>query len=151
MKKLQQQKLLQEELGSGGIAYLKTICNEDELDGDVNECEEDWFDEDEETAVDPASIIYAAQLEKAALAPLISKLQRLLMERGDPKVDRAIEQALRSVRAGDRVLVFSRYTDTVDALVEEFSKTPGSDAYAYGIYIGQKSVVVKNGKENEKC
>ena len=63
------------------------------------------------------------------------------------KIERSISVAMKHLSENDRVLLFSRYTDTVDALIEEFKKTPGSDAYAYGIYIGQKSVVVKNGKE----
>ena len=83
----------------------------------------------------------ALNLETAAIATLIAQVTRLLNENGDLKISRAIQLIFKHLETGDRVLVFSRYTDTVDALVEAFQKC-NNQSYAYGIYIGQKSVRV---------
>ena len=58
------------------------------------------------------------------------------------KVNTSIAIAIKHLNAGDQVLLFSRYTDTVDALVEEFKRTGGANDYVYGIYDGGRSVMI---------
>ena len=96
--------------------------------------------------VDLEALHRAVSLELAAAGTLLAKVKRLLGERGDQKVSRAIQIALRHLEQGDKVLVFSRYTDTIDALTRMFSESGAS--HPYGIYDGDRSVKVKNGVES---
>ena len=45
-------------------------------------------------------------------------------------------------------MVFSRYTDTIDALLYEFNKIGAAERYSYGVYTGQRSVIVEHGLES---
>ena len=49
----------------------------------------------------------------------------------------------------DKVLVFSRYTDTIDALINEFNLLGLNKYYRYGVYTGAKSCIVSNGEEKQ--
>lgn len=139
--------------GKLGEDYASTFSFYDEID-DIDEDEllsagSDYIStiESSDVAIDLENVAHAIELESTSITPLISRIDGLLEKHGDMKIERSISVAMTHLSENDRVLLFSRYTDTVDALIEEFRKTPGSDAYAYGIYIGQKSVVVKNGIE----
>ena len=102
---------------------------------------EKWSDD-----VDLADLHHALSLETTSLATLLAKVNRLLNDSGDLKIARAIQLILNHLKKGDRVLVFSRYTDTVDALVELYGSVNGGPS-SYGIYTGKKSVVIRDGKE----
>jgi superfamily II DNA or RNA helicase len=139
--------------GKLGEDYASAFSFYDEID-DIDEDEllsagSDFISaiESSDAAIDLENVAHAIELESTSITPLIARIDGLLEKHGDMKIERSISVAMKHLSENDRVLLFSRYTDTVDALIEEFKKTPGSDAYAYGIYIGQKSVVVKNGKE----
>lgn len=142
-----------EKTGKLGSDYAGAFSLSDEMDE---------FDEDEmlltggdfistlensEEAIDLNDVAHAIELESTSITPLITRLEDLLSTFGDMKIRRSIDVAMKYLAKSDRVLLFSRYTDTVDALIDEFVKTPGANDYVFGIYIGQKSVVVRNGKE----
>ena len=87
----------------------------------------------------------AIGIEIMALSSLIQEAEKLLDDRGDLKVLRSIDVALDRLSKGDQVLLFSRYTDTIDALIEEFKLRGASEEYSYGIYTGQNSMIIDNG------
>lgn len=95
------------------------------------------------------SLKNAINIECTSIQPLLDEIDALLANPGDMKVTESIKLALEHVKQGDQVLLFSRYTDTVDALINEFIRRGGAD-YCYGVYTGQKSTIVNNGIEH-KC
>lgn len=88
-----------------------------------------------------ANVAATASIEAAAVRPLIEEAEGLIGRGLDMKVKKSVDIALESLAAGDRVLLFSRYTDTVDALAGEFRGREDSDAYTYGIYSGSASEI----------
>lgn len=89
----------------------------------------------------------AIALESTAISPLIKRASELLDNRKDLKIKESIALAKKSLEANDKVLVFSRYTDTVDALLNEFNLLGLHKFYKYGVYTGATSCIVWNGKE----
>ena len=92
----------------------------------------------------------AVALECTGLGSLIEEVTALLKSPGDIKITQSVNLAIECMNRGDTVLLFSRYTDTVDALIEEFENAIRPAAFSYGVYTGKKSVVVRNGTE-EVC
>ena len=96
-----------------------------------------------ETAnIDMHALKRAVGIESTALSSLINEAEILLRDHMDLKICRAIQVAERLLQTGDAVLLFSRYTDTIDALLDEFKRTGNAGIYAYGVYTGQHSVIV---------
>lgn len=80
----------------------------------------------------------AINIEKAYIDDILHQLQRALRVIKDPKLTELVTILNRHILQGDRILVFSRYTDTLDAAVEAFrSKSGMSIGYAY--YTGPES------------
>lgn len=88
----------------------------------------------------------ACEVESTSLVMLINRVNDLMRTQGDRKIEASIALAIKHVNAGDRVLVFSRYTDTVDALLEEYALTGTA---SYGVYDGSRSAIWNNGDESE--
>lgn len=121
----------------------------------------DAFDSDEllsqdidESCVIPASVDELALkraigIESTALASLIQRANTLLRDHEDLKIQRSIQLAEKCLKAGDAVLLFSRYTDTIDALLYEFKLSGAADEFVYGIYTGQQSVIVEKDNKYE--
>lgn len=106
----------------------------------------------DETGTDTSNIDFralkrAVGIESTALSSLIHEAERLLHDHGDLKICRSISLAERCLLRGDAVLLFSRYTDTIDALLNEFKQVGAAEKYAYGVYTGQESVIVNQGIE----
>ena len=106
----------------------------------------------DETGTDISNIDFyalkrAVGLESTALFSLIQGADTLLRDKGDLKICRSISLAERCLLSGDAVLLFSRYTDTIDALLNEFKQIGAADKYAFGVYTGQQSVIVTRGIE----
>jgi superfamily II DNA or RNA helicase len=82
----------------------------------------------------------AAMLEKSFIDDLIDSVDRILIEQADPKILGTLELLRTHMDRGHKVLVFSRYTDTIDAVVgalhecDLFVSTP-----TYAIYTGQRA------------
>lgn len=100
--------------------------------------------------ISSAGISAAASIESAAIMPLIEEVRGLIEQGLDMKVKKSVGIAMERMAGGDKVLLFSRYTDTVDALVKEYRECVGADAHAYGIYSGGISAIFRNGVE-ESC
>ena len=97
--------------------------------------------------LDMAELRRAVMLECASLSSLLRQAEELLKKSEDSKISASIELALDCLKKNETVLLFSRYTDTIDALILEYSRSGGENLYTYGVYTGQKSVIVKHGKE----
>ena len=92
----------------------------------------------------------AVSIECTSLSSLVIEAEQLLNAGGDLKILKSIELAVECLEKKDAVLVFSRYTDTIDALLQEFARRKEDSKYVYGIYTGKQSVIVKNGQK-EAC
>lgn len=97
--------------------------------------------------VDIEQLMRAINLESANLGSLIKEAKELLLNGGDLKIIKSIELAIECLGNGDAVLVFSRYTDTISALIHQFVDIKADLEYVYGVYTGKKSVIVKAGVE----
>lgn len=97
---------------------------------------------------DKSQVLLAINSELAELGPLLKRLHDIRTTSGDPKVDTAIELALDHLRNGSQVLAFSRYTDTVDALIEQWMKV-ADPSVMYGVYTGARSTVTHHGIERK--
>ena len=88
-----------------------------------------------------SNIDLACSIEAASLDQLVERLDRIIESIEDPKMAEVLRIIERHV-PGDAVLVFSHYTDTLDAALAAFK-----DAYAgvgtpgHGMYTGQSSWV----------
>lgn len=99
--------------------------------------------------VDISALRQAIALESTSITPLLSKVNSILESRKDLKIRESIELAKKCLDDHDKVLVFSRYTDTIDALLDEFNLIGLSKRYKYGVYTGAKSCIVSDGKEQQ--
>ena len=133
-----------------GIAlYNPTGLDDVDLEDLLDEGYDDTFDVDLST-VDISALNQAIALESTSITPLLKRANSLLDNRKDLKIKESISLARKCLGENDKVLVFSRYTDTVDALINEFN-LQGVDSYnRYGVYTGAKSCIVSHGKE-EPC
>ena len=123
---------------------LDDIELEDLLDEDLD----DTFDVDF-SKVNIAKLQQAIAIESTSVSPLLKRVNSLLDNRVDLKVKESIVLAKKSLENNDKVLVFSRYTDTIDALLNEFNVLGLNKIYRYGVYTGDKSCIVSNGKEQQ--
>ena len=105
------------------------------------------LDESPTADFDAAEVLHAIDMETMTLAPLIAGADALLADSGDQKIRTSIRLALEHVAKKDQVLLFSRYADTVEALVRELHRASNDDPPTYGVYTGQKAVVVSQGTE----
>lgn len=80
--------------------------------------------------------LQAARIELAYLDDLMASLDRILGSEADPKMQAVVHLLHRHLGRGDKVLVFSRYTDTLDAVLAAFLDANSPSPPAYGIYTG---------------
>jgi SNF2 family DNA or RNA helicase len=93
----------------------------------------------------------AVNKEYFSLQSLVNEVNNILNDEGDKKIDESIDLALNEMQKGDSVLLFSRYTDTVDSLINVFNqRNLNNNNYNYAIYTGNRSEIVKN-KEIMQC
>ena len=85
----------------------------------------------------------AVNKEYFTLKSLVNDVNSLLASEGDKKIDESIDLALDLLKKGDSVLLFSRYTDTVESLINVFNFKNIDFDYNYAIYTGNQSVIVK--------
>ena len=89
----------------------------------------------------------AIAIESTSINPLLKRANSLLNERKDLKIREAINLAKLCLERQDKVLIFSRYTDTIDALLQEFENNELNKKYRYGVYTGAVSCIISNGIE----
>lgn len=106
----------------------------DELDTD----EEVVLDTASLSAVDPAEVKRLAEVEVQYIDGLLLRVESLLETSRDPKLVETIRLVRRALADGDQVLVFSRFTDTLDAVVAEFVESEVSGV-GYGIFTGERA------------
>lgn len=80
---------------------------------------------------------------------MVLEVNAILKSEGDKKIDESINLALNVLEEGDSVLLFSRYTDTVESLISWFDIKNKNFNYNYAIYTGNKSVIVRNNIKEE--
>ena len=126
--------------------YNPTGIEDVDLDVLLDEGYDDSFYADF-SKVNISELRQAIALESTSITPLLKRANVLLDNRKDLKIKESINLARKSLENNDKVLVFSRYADTVDALLSEFTFLGLGQYYKYGIYTGGKSCVVCDGKE----
>ena len=131
---------------NGASLYNPTGLDDIDLEDLLDEGYDDTFDVNLSNVNIP-ELRQAIALESTAISPLIKRAGELLDNRKDLKIKESITLAKKSLDANDKVLVFSRYTDTVDALLNEFNLLGLNKLYKYGVYTGATSCIVWNGKE----
>lgn len=80
--------------------------------------------------------LQAARIELAYLDDLIGSLDRILGSEADPKMQAVVDLLQQHLGCGDKVLVFSRFTDTLDAVLAAFLDANSPGPPAHGIYTG---------------
>ena len=95
-----------------------------------------------EETVDELAIANACAVEVVDIEALMATLERLEpdLRKVDPKLDEALRAIQRLHRAGRSVLVFSRYTDTVQALIARYVDERGQGV-TYASYTGEGGLV----------
>lgn len=116
-------------------------------DDDWDLFDEDCYDSHLNDEKNVKNVIRAINLEKSDLLSLVKEADYLLDMVGDRKVIESINLVLRCVSENDAVLLFSRYTDTIDALLQEFNSRDVD--YPYAVYTGSRAVIVKGDKTKE--
>lgn len=100
-----------------------------------------------EKNIDVNLLIKSLESEITCLYPLKQQIKNRINEYGDLKIKQSIILAINSVKDKDKVLLFSRYTDTVFALIEEFNEIEST--INYGIYTGNETAIVLDGKKKD--
>ena len=123
-----------------------TIGLEDfELDDLLEEGYDDIFNVNF-SKIDIDALFRSIDIELTSISPLVERANKLLDSRKDLKIKETIKLANNCLNNKDKVLVFSRYTDTIDALLDEFHILGQHKIYNYGIYTGNNSCIVSSGK-----
>jgi len=97
-----------------------------------------------------SSVARAARLEEQWLTDLLSVVEAILRRERDPKLECTTALLAEHLSAGDRVLVFSRYTDTLDAVLSECLEGATPIATPYGVYTGKECKIGK-GRASKDC
>lgn len=121
-------------------------------DLDLDELMDEGYDDNFEvdlSKVNISALQHAIDVESTSITPLLKRANSLLDSRNDLKIKESINLAQKSLEENDKVLVFSRYTDTVDALLNEYNYQGLNKRYKYGLYTGSKSCIVYDGKEQQ--
>lgn len=114
-------------------------------DIDLDEGQVDQFDPiDGRTHIDKNALERAVGIEIMSLSALLKEANELLEDGWDLKVHESIRLARECLAEGDPVLLFSRYTDTIDALIDDFKRTGDDKNYSYGVYTGKNAAIVSS-------
>lgn len=84
-------------------------------------------------------VAQCASIERSYIDDLINFLDRILSKSSDPKMSKTIDLIQQHLGIGDKVLVFSRYTDTLDAVIHTFRQVNRNSSYPFAVYTGQSS------------
>lgn len=124
----------------------------------ASEIDVDYLDEDDEAPfyqedssdsarLNQQAISAAALIEKASIKDLLALLRAIPggLTTGDPKFKLAAGQISETI-GEDKILVFSRYTDTLRAFVEHFKTNYAEIASrGFGLYTGEESWIELSG------
>lgn len=123
-----------------------TSLDESELEDLLSEGYDDTFNVNF-SKINIEALKRAIAIESTSINPLLKRASFLLKERKDLKIKESISLANVCLERNDKVLVFSRYTDTIDALLQEFTNVGLGKKYKYGVYTGAVSCIISNGSE----
>jgi superfamily II DNA or RNA helicase len=120
------------------------------------EYEEPHLDEEDEyssptTPDEERTLERAKSIESTYISDLLGRLERLIEDDWieDPKMDMMVHLLERHL-PDDGVLVFSRYTDTLDACLEAFKMHLRSDLnIGYGMYTGGEAWISSGGQRRD--
>ena len=129
-------------------ALLKTgRWNGDNISDD--ELDDDASDSRKRPAADYARLESAKQHARIELQYIKEMRQNLadsIASGGDPKLAKLKEIIVNGLEAGDSLLVFSRFTDTVDACIDAVGDSVLSGGDGYGKYVGGESWICIRGE-----
>lgn len=91
----------------------------------------------EEGTFDPAEVRRRARVEAQYIDGLLGRLDTILTSGPDPKLESSVGIIHQALSSGDQVLVFSRYTDTLEAVVDSFLAS--GPHVGYGVFTGQRA------------
>lgn len=83
----------------------------------------------------------AARIERVFLEDLLKQLEDILQSHVDPKISETLRLIEKHTEEDDRVLIFSRYTDTLDAAIEAFRRSTSSSPIPFGVYTGKQAEI----------
>lgn len=143
MKKVED---LQKTLQRGIITKGFNTIDSDDIDNDeLLNMDIDDIGLSDNSNINLSNLQRATNKEYFSLKSLVDDVNSLLNSEGDKKIDESIDLALNVLDKGDSVLLFSRYTDTVDSLIKVFNSRNVLLHYNYAIYTGDRSLIVKDG------
>lgn len=131
--------------------FWEKLIDYDSLDEDGIELgfgENHWF-KIHTSDIDVKQILRCINIETMEIDSLIEQAEALLMSAGDMKIDTALSIVEEILEKEEKVLLFSRYTDTVDALVAEYRALGLDEKFGFAVYTGKQSVIVHQGVETE--
>lgn len=111
-------------------------------------------DEDDNREVDLPSDVVITEILRSAIQNEINFIDDVLSQidaieagpvLGDPKLREANRIIAGNVASGKRVIVFSRYTDTLEALLQNISDDKALNNESFGFYTGQECWLQKSG------
>ncbi|WP_288162203.1 DEAD/DEAH box helicase [Dubosiella newyorkensis] len=141
---------IQECLYSKYLDQKTTIFSSEIDDQDHDELLELDFENYEDITLnslnDLKNLAKAVNTEYFSLQALIKEVKDLMRCEGDQKIEKSIDLALDIVNSDKSVLLFSRYTDTIKALLQDFDTKNRFHEYAYAIYTGDCSYIIKENK-----
>lgn len=91
----------------------------------------------EEGTFDSVEVGRRARVEAQYIDGLLGRLHAILDGGPDPKLEETVSIVRRAIERGDQVLVFSRYTDTLEAVVDSFLMSGPSAGY--GVFTGERA------------
>lgn len=131
-------------------AAVADLSNTAALEREMDELLDSDFSDDE-AVYEPGSQVSgtadipaarrAARIELQYLNDLARIVERILGDGPDPKLDKVVELLRHHLDAGDSVLVFSRYTDTLDAVMQAFRIGTEACFEPYALYTGPTSEI----------
>lgn len=126
----------------------KLISNSDEAidvsDEDVDSDSAEFLRDDGEIPIID-ELERAINLEKSYIKGILSQLESVMLIMSDPKMTELVRVVQKHLHISDKILVFSRYTDTLDAAVKHLSSL-GAATYNIAYYTGQASWMEINGQ-----
>jgi SNF2 family DNA or RNA helicase len=131
-----------------GLSQTITVEEEDLLDevSDFEEFEIDSKDSDRKSKINNAAI-----REITYLNDLLSELDRVEdgLIQGDPKISSSVDYINYNVK-NKKIIVFSRYTDTLESLIKAFEESSAQTlALKYGYYVGGESWIKEIKQEKQ--
>ncbi|WP_435348679.1 helicase-related protein [Haloarchaeobius sp. HRN-SO-5] len=140
------------------LEKIEKMAAGDDADEDIltSEFEEPDVEEDEESSLEDIDtekrkLERAKSIETTYIKDLLGRLEGTSEQNHiqDPKID-AMLRLLKEHLPADGILIFSRYTDTIDACLDAFKKKqPCDSGVGFGMYTGDEAWISVAGKRTD--